>query len=266
MRVIFGDCVAFQPCYDDSPSVTRHQQPSPPYTLVWQSQFSFFKQHKFEVRFKVTEQQQQSEMRRQAPSPLKSMALTGELAGSNATSSILIARLSFSDSFADVLRARSACNNQAVNMSKFMGKRGNAVLPTQQQPFKLLYSLHIQYWITRGNAPTLLSAFTCTVCSPWHAQVQRFMSDAASNLPAKCSRHLHLKMWETFTSSLLSLVHSRNAVQDRRKTCGLRRLDTFHWESNLSCVKLTKINAKLNTSVSIHFFSLSKTRLTFFTI
>lgn len=107
--------------------------------------FFFFKQHKFEVRFKVTEHQQQSEIRREAPSPLNLMATTGELAGSNATSSILIARLSFSDSFADVPRARSACTNQAVNMSKLMGKRGNTSLPVQQQPFKRLYSLHIQY-------------------------------------------------------------------------------------------------------------------------
>lgn len=143
-RVIFGYCVAFQPCYDDT-HVTQHQQPGPPYILVWQSHFFFFKQHKFEVRFKVTEQQRQSEMRRQALPLLKSMALTGELARSNATSSILIARLSFSDSFADVPRARSACNNQAVNMSKLMGKRGNAALPAQQHPFKLLYSLHIHY-------------------------------------------------------------------------------------------------------------------------
>lgn len=48
--------------------------------------------------------------------------------------------------FADITysQARSAYNNQAVNMSKQWGRR-NTGLPSQRQPFRLLYSSIHQY-------------------------------------------------------------------------------------------------------------------------
>lgn len=66
---------------------------------------------------------------------------TTELTESKANSSVSKACLSV---FPDIAypHARSAYNNQAVNMSEQWAER-NAALPSQQQPLRLLYSLHI---------------------------------------------------------------------------------------------------------------------------
>ena len=67
-------------------------------------------------------------------------AMTVGLTDSKANRSVLKVCLSFFSIFPDITysHARSADNNQAVNMSKQWGAR-NAALPSQKQPLRLLY-------------------------------------------------------------------------------------------------------------------------------
>lgn len=161
MRLIFGYCVTykliiiavFEP---PSSGFTHHRQLSLRCTFVcWSG--CFLKQYKFEVRFKVTELLKQSKGRLEARNNFLlerqsvlclnhtlSMAVTAELTGSKATGSILKACLSFSTaSQTSPIPMRDLHTTIKLSICQSNGGKRNAALPSQRQPFRLLYSLHI---------------------------------------------------------------------------------------------------------------------------